>query len=90
MSMDAHSVAAALGDLNPEAVLFDNMESALVAVGYVGHQDPVAVYSKAKIYEKLLADGFSQEDADEYFSGKFTAVWAGENTPVILDDLSEQ
>lgn len=89
MSMDSHSIAAALGDLNPEAVLFDNMESALIGIGYVGHHDPVAIYSKAKIYEKLLADGLSQEDAEEYFSGKFTNSWAGELTPVIFDDLSE-
>lgn len=89
MTMDSHSVAATLGDLNPEAVLFDNMDVALIGIGYVGHHDPVAVYSKAKIYEKLLADGLSQEDAEEYFSGKFTNAWAGEYTPVILDDLSE-
>lgn len=90
MSMDSHSVVAALSDLNPDAVLFDNMDSAVIGVGYVGHHEPVAVYSKAKIYEKLLADGFSQEDAEEYFSGKFTNLWAAEHTPVILDDLSEQ
>jgi hypothetical protein len=89
MSMDSRSVAASLGDLNPEAVLFDNMETALVGIGYVGHHDPVAVYSKTKIYEKLLADGLSQEDAEEYFSGKFTNSWAGACTPVILDDLLE-
>ena len=89
MSTDFHGIAAALGDLNPEAVLFDNMDAALVGVGYIAHHDPVAVYSKAKIYEKLLADGLSQEDADEYFLGKFVNVCAGELTPVILDDLSE-
>lgn len=89
MSMDSHSIAAALGDLNPEAVLFDNMESALIGIGYVGHHDPVAVYSKAKMYEKLITDGLSQEDAEEYFSSKFTNTWAGELTPVIFDDLSE-
>jgi len=87
--MDAQRVAAALGDLNPEAVFLENMHSALVGVGYIGHHDPVAVYSKTKIYEKLFSDGFSQEDADEYF-GKFANLWSGSYTPVILDDLSEQ
>ena len=90
MTMEAHSLTAALGDLNPDAVLFENMDEALIGLGYIGHQEPVAVYSKAKIYEKLLADGFSQEDADEYFSGKFTNTWAGEHTPVIFDDTLKQ
>lgn len=89
MSMDSHSIAAALGDINPEAVLFDNMDSALIGIGYVGHHEPVAVYSKTKIYEKLAADGFSPEDAEEYFSSRFTNTWAGNLTPVILDDLAE-
>lgn len=89
MSTAAHRITAALGDMNPEAVLLDNMDVALIGVGYIAHHDPVAVYSKTKIYEKLLADGLSQEDAEEYF-GKFANSWAGEYTPVILDDLLEQ
>jgi hypothetical protein len=87
--MDAHSITVALGDLNPDAVLLENMDTALIGVGYIGPRDPVAIYSKAKIYEKLFADGFSQEDANEYF-GKYSNTWAAENTPVIMDDLSEQ
>jgi hypothetical protein len=87
--MEPQSVLDQLGDLNPDAYLFENMASALIGVGYIGHKDPVAVYSKAKIFEKLAADGLSEEDAEEYFSGKFVGIWAGENTPVILDDVTE-
>jgi|688.fasta_scaffold615386_2 hypothetical protein len=87
--MEPKSVVDQLGDLNPEAYFFDNMASALVGLGYIGHRDPVAVYSRAKIYEKLAADGLSAEDVEEYFSSKFVGLWAGEHTPVILDDLTE-
>lgn len=81
---------AQLADLNPDAVLLDNMADALIGVGYIGHQDPVAVYSKAKIFAKLQNDGLSQEDAEEYYVGRFLGLWAGEHTPVILDDLQEE
>lgn len=87
--MEPQSVVAQLSDLNPDAYLFENMESALIGVGYIGHKEPVAVYSRAKIYAKLLTDGLSDEDAEEYFYGKFVNTWAGENTPVILDDTTE-
>jgi hypothetical protein len=87
--MDPQSVLDQLGDLNPDAYLFENMAAALIGLGYIGYKDPVAVYSKAKIYAKLLADGLSEEDAEEYFSSKFVGVWAGEQTPVILDDVTE-
>jgi hypothetical protein len=90
--MHTHSqrVLAELADTNPEAVLLDNMDSALIGVGYIADNGPVAVYSRAKIYAKLLADGLSRDDADEYYTGKFMALRAGEMTPVIVDDLQEE
>ena len=88
--MASKSLLAQLGDLNPDAVLLDNMESALIGLGYIGQADPVAVYSRARIYSKLLADGLSREDANEYYFGKFVAVQAGEFTPVIVDDMGEE
>jgi hypothetical protein len=87
--MDAQRIVDQLSDSNPEAVFLDNMNHALVGVGRIAGGDPVAIYSKAKIYAKLFADGLSIEDANEYFSGRFLSVRAGEHTPVILDDMEE-
>jgi hypothetical protein len=90
MNQHVYRVLAELADVNPEAVLFDNMDCALIGLGYIAGDGPVAVYSRAKIYAKLLADGFSREDAEEYYSGKFAALHAGNLTPVIVDDLQEE
>jgi hypothetical protein len=90
MTAHAHRILAELSDLNPDAALFDNMDCALIGLGYVADEGPIAVYSRAKIYEKLLADGFSREDADEYYAGKFVALRAGHLTPVIVDDFQEE
>lgn len=90
MHTHAQRILAELADVNPDAVLFDNMNSALIGIGHIADNEPVAVYSRAKIYAKLLADGLSQEDADEYYTGKFVALRAGEMTPVIVDDLQEE
>lgn len=86
--MDIAIIIAELNDLNPDAYLFDNMHDALIGLGRVAHKDPIAVYSKQKMFAKMIADGFSQEDAEEYFS-KFVSVWAGDNTPVIVNDIVE-
>ncbi len=90
MTTQSTRVLAELSDLNPEAVLFDNMDCALIGLGYIADEGPVAVYSRSKMYAKLLADGFSREDADEYYSGKFSVLRAGNLTPVIVDDLQEE
>lgn len=90
MNQHVSRVLAELADLNPEAVLFDNMDCALLGLGYISGEGPIAVYSRAKIYAKLLADGFSRDDVEEYYSGKFLALRAGNLTPVIVDDLLEE
>ncbi len=79
-----------LSDENPDAVLFENMSCSLIGVGAAGYSNPVAVYSKKRMFDKLMRDGMSFEDADEYFLSKFVGLWAGTNTPVILDDLPEE
>lgn len=88
--MLAKRVLEQLADLNPDAALLDNMEEALIGFGRAGHHDPVAVYSRAKILAKLRNDGLSPEDAEEYYVGRFVGLWAGEHTPVILDDVQEE
>ena len=90
MNTQTSQVLAQLADLNPEAVLFDNMDCALIGLGYIANDGPVAVYSRTKIYDKLLSDGFSREDAAEYYAGKFVALRAGALTPVIVDDWQEE
>jgi len=88
--MSPQQVLAQLSDLNPDAFLFDNMDSALIGLGYVGNADPVAVYSKTKLCEKLLADGLSEEDAKEYYTGRFLGGIAGRfAAPVIVDDTEK-
>jgi hypothetical protein len=86
--MEPKSLIAQLVDINPDAVLFDNMDCAVVGIGYVGEADPVAVYSRAKIFAKLRADGLSEEDAEEYYDSKFICLRANVNVPVILDDMT--
>ncbi|NDD53111.1 hypothetical protein EBZ39_04390 [bacterium] len=88
--MTSETILAELNDLNPEAVLFDNMHTALVGIGRIGTADPVAVYSQQLIFRKLLLDGFSREDAKEYFAGKLISVASGTNTPVIICDFTEE
>lgn len=87
--MTSNQIRAALSDLNPDAVFFDNLDDALIGVGRLAHFDPVPVYSKAAIFAKFAKDGFSQEDALEYFSSKCVGIFAGPNTPVIIDDLND-
>jgi hypothetical protein len=76
--------------LNPDAVLLDDMDSAVIGLASVGVFGPIAVYSKRKIYENLRECGVAQLDLDECYAGRFLSTWGGEHTPAILDDLSSE
>lgn len=88
-NMDSARIVAELSDANPEAVFFDGMDSALIGVGRIAHLDPLPVYSKARMYLQLFADGLSRFEAEECFMSKFVGLWAGDKTPIILDDMPE-
>lgn len=75
---------------NPDAILLDNMDEAVIGLASVGVFGPIAVYSKRRIYARLRADGVSSADIDEYYAGRFLSTWGGEHTPAILDDLSAE
>ena len=80
-----------LSDLNPDAIFFDGLDDAIIGVGYIGCQaDPVPVYSRAKIYDKLLDTNLSRAEADEYYADKLLALDASKHMPVILDDMPQE
>lgn len=87
--MDAQRVINQLSDLNPEAILFDNLNGAIVGIGYIGNNEPVAIYSKSLIFAQLESDGFTADEAEEFYQNNFVSAVATANTPVILDDTQE-
>lgn len=87
--LNSKQALAQLSDLNPDAVLLENMNDAIIGVGYIGHNDPVAIYSRTLIYAELMQSGFSSEEISDYYTNNFMGVVPTENTPVIVDDLQE-
>lgn len=88
--IDTPALIKRLYVLNPDAVLFDDMDSAIVGMAYVGVFGPVAVYSKQKIYDKMAKTGLLPDEIVECYHGKCLSVWAGEHTPVIIADAEEK
>lgn len=86
--IDTPTLIKRLYVLNPDAVLLDDMDSAIVCLANIGVFGPVPVYSKQKIYDKMAAAGLSKDDIVECYQSKCVGLWAGEHTPVILEDAA--
>ena len=77
-----------LAEANPEALLFDGFEDALVGIACQQYKPALAVYDRAKCVEILCArDGMTHEDAEEFFAFNTEGAWLGPNTPLILTRL---
>jgi hypothetical protein len=74
-----------LSTCNPEAVLWDGFDTAIIGWGQRCGQAAIAIYSYEKMVEILInRDKMSYEDAVEYIEVNVTGGWLGEGTPIAL------
>lgn len=79
-----------LREENPEALLADGFEDALVGLGVRCSQPTLAVYSYAKAVDILMRrDGMTHAEAIEWMEYNVVGAWVGENTPLWLRDDQE-
>lgn len=82
-------ILEAIQEENPEALLLDGFEAALVGVARRCAQPTLAVYSISEILKILVErDGLDWEEAVEHFEFNIAGAWMGEHTPVLLADVS--
>ena len=80
-----------LTDENPDAIIYDGMDDALIGIyrGDLARSDTVskAVYSYVKFIEVYVErDGMSEEEPIEFFDYNVAGGYIGENQPYIIDD----
>lgn len=75
--------AASQGEFT--VVFMDGFDDAIVGlVSRFGLESPVVLYARKKMVEILVAQGSSEDDADEYISFNIESAWVGEQTPAFL------
>ena len=85
--MTPHEIIEQLREENPQAILADGLEDALVGIARRCGQPSLAVYAIDKCIEMLVSrDGMTEEEAEEFLEFNSIGAWAGENTPVWLQE----
>ena len=73
---------------NPDALLLDGFEAALVGIGYKPCSSAIALYSYSKCVDVLVTrDGMDKEDAIEYIEFNVRGAYVGENGPILIEIL---
>jgi hypothetical protein len=78
-------IKANLAQINPEALLADGLEDALVGYTLNHHGQTRAVYDYT-LCEKVLMerDGMTEEGAEEYLDFNTLSAYVGENGPIYI------
>jgi hypothetical protein len=80
-----------LDEENPEALLMDGFEDAILGVACQYSRPPLVVYDRERCIEVLVKrDAMTYEEAEEYFSFNCEGAWVGEGTPLILTRFEDQ
>jgi hypothetical protein len=81
----AVSILDDLAEANPDALLADGLEAALVGYTVNHHHPHVAVYDIDKCVDVLVErDGMTPEEADEFLSFNTLGAYVGENGPMFV------
>lgn len=73
-----------LAEENPEALLADGFEDALIGITANHHHPVVAVYDLDKCVEILITGGMTADEAEEYLSFNTLGAYVGEHGPLFL------
>lgn len=83
------SIREELSEQNPNALLADGLEDALVGYTVNHHHPVVAVYDIDRCVEVLVGrDGMTPEAADEFLSFNTLGAYVGESGPLFVRFLT--
>ena len=84
-----------IAEHNEEAIVFDDLDDAIIGIGNQHGSKPVVIYDKDKCIE-ILADKFAEHgspkvdhvtEAIEWFEFNIGCAYVGEHTPIFLEKL---
>jgi hypothetical protein len=73
-----------------EMLSMDGFDDCIAGVVTRFGMGPIICYDKEKIIKKLMKDGGSYEEAEEYFQYNQIGAWVGEGTPCFLEEYTEE
>ena len=71
-----------------DIILAEGFDEAFLGVGRRQGQPPLAIYSVNKALQILQRQGYTADDAREFFETHSMEVWVGATTPIWVEELT--
>lgn len=79
--------SAWLGDMveiHGEMLTMDGYDDCIAGICTRFGQEPVIIYDRAKVIARLMNDGMTEDEAEEFHEFNQAGAWMGERTPAFL------
>lgn len=86
-SMNKIELLKILVEENPEAIILNGFDEAMLGIARRCSSETVLVYDRNKIID-ILSEDMSAEEADEYISFNIEGAWMGDSTPYIMENIN--
>jgi len=74
-----------VADINPEALMCDGFDDAIIGMAERINLGPVVAYDVDMMIKIMVTrDGMTEEEAMEFFDYNIIGAWMGEFTPVFI------
>jgi hypothetical protein len=80
-------IAMAAPEWADDAMTADGFDAAIIGYG-TQFNKPVVVYSRDRVISILMADGMTEDEAEEFFEFNIAGAYVGETTPVYLREVA--
>ena len=84
--VEENSILEHITELNPEAIVLDGLDDAIVGVGYSKDLEPRLIYSISKIILTLMErDKMTRLEAIEFYDYNIVDGYFGKHGPIFLE-----
>lgn len=73
-----------MAEVNPESLFMKGFDDCIIGMCESADRLPIIAYDRNKIIKKLMKEGMTIEEAEEYFEYNILGSYVGENTPVYI------
>jgi hypothetical protein len=84
MKTSREELAEQFGD---DILLMDGFDDCVVGVVEQFGRPPIVCYDRDKVIRKMVADGMTYEEAEEFFEYNQIGAWVGDRTPCFLTQI---
>lgn len=80
-------ILSIIRESHPEVIIFDGFDDCIIGICNRYNQEPIIAYAYDKVIKKLMVDGMSLIEAEEYYEFNIIGSGLGERTPCFIDIL---